>query len=77
MSKYLPSLDDFLTKASPGSTIGIYREILADMETPVSAFRKIADNNYAFLLESVAGGERLARFSFLGSGTNKIIRSKK
>ena len=76
MSKYLPSLDDFLTKASPGSTIGIYREILADMETPVSAFRKIADNNYAFLLESVAGGERLARFSFLGSGTNKIIRSK-
>jgi anthranilate synthase component I len=69
-------LDDFLAKASSGSTIGIYREILADMETPVSAFRKIADNEYAFLLESVEGGERLARYSFLGSGTNKVIRSK-
>ena len=46
------------------------------METPVSAFKKIAQGDYAFLLESVEGGERMARYSFLGSGALLVMRSK-
>src|SRR5712691_2390182 len=44
----------------------LYRDILADMETPVSAYCKTARGLYSFLLESVAGGERIARYSFIG-----------
>src|SRR5579863_2165256 len=44
----------------------LYRDILADMETPVSAYCKTARVPYSFLLESVAGGERIARYSFIG-----------
>jgi anthranilate synthase component 1 len=56
--------------------VSVYREILADMETPVSAFKKIDDGGCSFLLESVEGGERVARFSFLGSNPKSIMRSK-
>ena len=51
-----PSFDEFSRKARDGNLIPVYREILADMETPVSAFRKIDQGEYAFLLESVEGG---------------------
>src|SRR5579883_3247346 len=44
----------------------LYRDILADMETPVSAYCKTAQRPYSFLLESVTGGEQVARFSFIG-----------
>jgi anthranilate synthase component 1 len=55
----------------------VWRETLADMETPVSAFRKIAGGRpHSFLLESVEGGERLARYSFLGSDPFLVFRSK-
>jgi anthranilate synthase component 1 len=50
----------------------VYREILADLETPVSAYIKLADPEYGFLLESVEGGERLARFSFIGSRPHAV-----
>jgi anthranilate synthase component 1 len=49
-------------------TVPIYREVVADLETPVSAFLKIRNGGSAFLLESVEGGERIARYSFLGAG---------
>ena len=49
-----------------GNLVPVYREILADLETPVSAFLKIDDGGDAFLLESVEGGEKWARYSFLG-----------
>ena len=72
-----PTRDEFLTKAHQGNLIPVWREILADMETPVSAFRKIAqDCANSFLLESVEGGERLARYSFLGTDPFMIFRSK-
>ncbi|MBI4778354.1 anthranilate synthase component I [Candidatus Desantisbacteria bacterium] len=60
---------DFQQKAKDGANlIPVYKEIIADMETPVSAFQKIAmDTGYAYLLESVEGGESLGRYSFLGS----------
>jgi len=73
---YTPSLEEFRAKARQGNLIPVYREIIADMETPVSAFMKIDDGNYSFLLESVEGGERVARYTFLGSSPSLIVASK-
>ncbi len=73
---YFPALDDFLVLAGRGNLIPVYREILADMETPVSAFKKIDDGMTSFLLESIEGGEKWARYSFLGSGPSRIFRSR-
>ncbi len=71
-----PSFDEFSRKAKDGNLIPVYREILADMETPVSAFRKIDRGEYAFLLESVEGGEKWGRYSFLGSNPGLIFKAK-
>ena len=71
---YSPSPDEFRALAAAGNLIPVYREILADMETPVSAFRKIDDGQTSFLLESIEGGEKWARYSFLGSG-GRVFRS--
>ena len=73
---YYPSLEDFREKAQHGNLIPVYKPILADMETPVSAFYKIEASDYAFLLESVEGGENLARYSFLGSDPSILLRSR-
>ncbi|MDO3379104.1 anthranilate synthase component I [Geoalkalibacter halelectricus] len=73
---YHPSLEEFRALTRQGNLIPIYREIFADMETPVSAFRKIDDGDHAFLLESVEGGEKWARYSFLGSGGGSLFRSR-
>ncbi|MCM8529958.1 MAG: anthranilate synthase component I [Lentisphaeraceae bacterium] len=69
---YYPKLEEVRALAKQGNYIPIYCEVLADMETPVSAFHKISYDEkgnkkpYAFLLESVEGGENIGRFSFLG-----------
>ena len=73
---YYPTLEEFNEKAKIGNTIPVYRPILADMETPVSAFYKLMPDNYAFLLESVEGGETVARYSFLGSQPSVLFQSK-
>lgn len=73
---YFPPLETFCRLADAGNLIPVYREILADMETPVSAFRKIDDGHTAFLLESIEGGEKWARYSFLGSGPARIFRCR-
>jgi anthranilate synthase component 1 len=70
-----PSLEEFRQKAKKGNLIPVYREILADMETPVSAFLKIDDGRHSFLLESMEGGEKWARYSFLGSRPSVIVKS--
>jgi anthranilate synthase component 1 len=70
-----PDLKEFKKLSGKGNLIPVYREILADMETPVSAFRKIDDGRYSFLLESVEGGEKWARYSFLGSSPSIVLRS--
>ncbi|HDS74179.1 MAG TPA: anthranilate synthase component I, partial [Firmicutes bacterium] len=62
-----PSLEDALLLSASGTMLPIHRRILADTETPVSAFMKIRnEDQYGFLLESVEGGEKIARYSFLG-----------
>ncbi len=65
--KTYPSLDAARRLVERGNLIPVYREVLADTETPVSVYRKIARGPYSFLLESVEGGERLARYSFIGT----------
>jgi anthranilate synthase component I len=74
MPRYFPSLEEFIRKARQGNLIPVYREILADLETPVSAFLKIRDERYGYLLESMEGGEKWARYSFLGSRPSLVIK---
>ncbi len=76
-SVYSLSFDEFRALASHGNLIPLYREILADFETPVSAFTKIDHGPSAYLLESIEGGENWARYSFLGSGSPVVIREDK
>lgn len=72
-----PSLEQFTDKARQGNLIPVYQEILADMETPVSAFLKIAgQSEHAFLLESVEHGESLGRYSFLGSDPELVFECR-
>ena len=66
---YYPNLEQVKSLAHKGNLIPISREINADLDTPVSAYLKVARPPYSFLLESVEGGERMARFSFIGTGT--------
>jgi len=64
---YHPSLEEVKGLGRSANLVPIYREIMADFETPVSAYLKVARGPYSFLLESVEGGERLARYSFIGT----------
>ena len=70
---YYPSLEEVKKLKNQGNVVPVYREIVADLETPVSAFLKIHRNDYSFLLESVEGGERLARYSFIGTEPYRVI----
>jgi anthranilate synthase component 1 len=58
-----PSKEEFIKLAKKGNLIPVYKEIIADTETPVSAFKKI-EGEYSYLLESVEGGEKLGRYSW-------------
>src|SRR5881628_3095175 len=71
---YSPSLEDFLRLASQGNLIPVTRTLLADIETPLSAYRKIRGQGESFLFESVEGGEHLGRYSFVGCNPRAIIR---
>jgi len=73
---YTPDFDEFCALSRQGNLIPVYREILADLETPVSAFLKIDDGGDAFLLESVEEAEKWGRYSFLGVGPELVFRSK-
>ncbi len=70
------SLEETLTLSKSHNLVPIYTEILADLETPISAFMKINQGKYSFLLDSVVGGERLARYSFLGADPYLIFQAK-
>ena len=70
---YTPDFKEFCALAKQGNLIPVSREVLADFETPVSALAKIDRGSCAYLLESVEGGEKWARYSFLGSGSPTLI----
>jgi anthranilate synthase component 1 len=71
---YSPNLNEFLRLATQGNMIPVTRRLLADIETPLSAYRKIRGPGEAFLFESVEGGEHLGRYSFVGCNPRAIIR---
>jgi anthranilate synthase component 1 len=73
----ITSFDEFKDLARRGTFVPVCKEIIADLLTPVSAFLKIAEHaDYAFLLESVEGGEHVGRYSFLGKDPFLILRSR-
>ena len=74
---HMTSFEEFKELAQRGTFVPVYKEIVADMLTPVSAFLKVAEHSdYAFLLESVEGGEQVGRYSFLGKDPFLILRSR-
>ena len=84
---YHPSLGTYLSLAREYHLIPVHREVLADLETPISVFMKLClDEPGAFLFESVEGGEKVARYSFLGcrplltlahkSGVSRLLRGE-
>jgi anthranilate synthase component 1 len=73
----LTTFEEFVELAQRGTFVPVCKEIVADLLTPVSAFLKIAEHSdYAFLLESVEGGERVGRYSFLGKDPFLVVRGK-
>ena len=71
------SFEEFVELARRGTFVPVVREIMADLLTPVSAFIKIAEHSdYAFLFESVEGGEQVARYSFLGKDPFLVLRAR-
>ncbi len=69
-----PSLDEFLKLAEQGNLVPVTCRILADIETPLSAYRKIRGQGESFLFESVEGGEHLGRYSFVGCNPRAVIK---
>src|SRR5688572_9202706 len=77
MSMRITTLEEFRDLAQRGTFVPVYKEIVADLLTPVSAFLKVAEHaHYSFLLESVEGGEHVGRYSFLGKDPFLIVRSR-
>jgi anthranilate synthase component 1 len=71
------TFDDFLNEAKRGNVVAVVRGVLGDLQTPVGALLRVAQGaRYAFLLESVEGGERVARYSFLGVEPQMIVRGQ-
>src|ERR1051326_4725781 len=74
---YSPSLEEFRKLAQRGNLIPVTRRLLADIETPLSAYRKIRGEDESFLFESVEGGEHLGRYSFVGCNPRAVIRQSR
>jgi anthranilate synthase component 1 len=74
--RLFPSREAFRELARQGNLVPIYREIIADMETPVSAFAKIDTGDHSFLFESVEKGGKFARYSFLGASPHLTFQTR-
>jgi len=72
---YQPTLEKLKEMAGQGNLAPVFRSINADLETPVSAYLKVARGSYSFLLESVEGGERIGRYSFIGTDPYKVVKT--
>lgn len=71
---YSPTAEEFTKLAAQGNLVPVTRRLLADFETPLSAYRKIRGQGESFLFESVEGGEHLNRYSFVGCNPRVVIR---
>ncbi len=70
---YCPTRAEFKELARQGNLVPVYRELNADLETPVSVYLKLRGRGESFLLESVEGGEQLARYSFIGANPSRVF----
>ena len=68
-----PAKDAFVSLAAQGNVIPVYTDLMADFETPVSAYAKLKNAGPSYLLESVEGGENLSRYSFIGCRPRKVF----
>jgi anthranilate synthase component 1 len=73
---YSPTLEQFKELAASGNLVPVTRKLLADIETPLSAYRKIRGSGESFLFESVEGGEHLGRYSFVGCNPMAVVRQR-
>jgi len=71
---YSPTLEEFRKLSAHGNLIPVMRRLLADFDTPLSAYRKIRGQGEYFLFESVEGGEHIGRYSFVGCNPRAIVR---
>jgi anthranilate synthase component 1 len=74
---YSPSFEEFQDLARSGNVVPVYRQLLADTLTPVSAFQRLDAGEHGFLLESVTGGERIGRYSLLATEPTAILRVRR
>ena len=72
-----PTKEEFCRLAEKGNLIPVFRRLLADQETPLTAYRKISGHGESFLFESVEGGEHLGRYSYVGCNPRGVIRQLK
>ncbi len=70
---YTPTLPEVRRLAGRGTVVPIYRDVRADLETPISAYLKVARGSHSFLLESVERGERIGRYSFIGTDPYRVM----
>jgi len=75
-NRILPSRSAYRLLAKSGRPVPVRSELTADLETPVSAFLKLHDGRHGYLLESVEGGEKWARYSFIGCGAMGLVRGR-
>ena len=68
-----PTREEFASLAAQGNVIPVYTDLMADFETPVSAYAKLKEAGPSYLLESVEGGENLSRYSFIGCRPRKVF----
>src|ERR1041385_7413815 len=71
---YTPSREEFVAAAARGNLIPVYRELLADSDTPVSAYAALGAGEHSFLLESVVGGSTWAAYSFVGAPPRAVVK---
>jgi anthranilate synthase component I len=76
VNAYRPGVDTFTRLASQHTIVPVWREVLADLQTPVAAWQRLRPEPNGFLLESVEGGERWARYSFLGGDAFAVVKAK-
>jgi anthranilate synthase component 1 len=76
MSRFVPDRQTFMELARRGRLAFVYREVVADSDTPVSAYAKLGRGPYSFLLESVVGGEKWAAYSFVGVRPRAVLRAR-
>src|SRR5580704_7047348 len=75
MRRYFPDFESFSTAAKSADIIPVYRQLLGDHLTPVTAFEVLGRDANAFLLESVVGGEKIARYSFIATNPSLVYQA--